>query len=197
MIVSTGMATLAELDELVRTVRLAGCKDLVLLKCTSTYPSSPENSNLLTIPHLREMFDCEVGLSDHTMGIGASLAAVALGASVIEKHLTLARADGGVDAVFSMEPPEMKALTTECLRAWQALGRIQYGPTEAERSSMIFRRSIYVTKDLSAGDVLSHENLRIIRPGYGAAPKDLPLLLGKHVNRDVKSGTPASFDLIG
>jgi N-acetylneuraminate synthase len=196
LIVSTGMATLAELDDLVRAAREAGCRDLVLLKCTSTYPATPENSNLLTIPHLRELFDCEVGLSDHTLGIGAAVASVALGATVIEKHFTLRRADGGVDATFSMEPEEMRALVVESERAWQALGRVRYGPSEAERQSMVFRRSLYVAADMQAGDALSRENLRLIRPGYGLAPKYFETVLGKRVNRAVRRGTPLSWDLL-
>lgn len=197
MIVSTGMMTLAEMDEMVRTVRGAGCRDLVLLKCTSTYPATPENSYIRTIPHMREMFGCEVGLSDHTGGIGASVAAVALGATVIEKHFTLRRADGGVDAAFSMEPEEMKALAVETERAWQSLGEVRYGLTEGEKKSIIYRRSIYVVKDIKAGEVLTTDNLRIIRPGYGLPPKDLDVLLGKRVNRDIARGTAMAWDMLG
>lgn len=197
VIISTGMATAAELDETVAAARAAGCRDLILLKCTSTYPASPENSNLLTIPHLREMFDCEVGLSDHTMGVGVAVASVALGATVIEKHFTLSRADGGVDSAFSMEPAEMAALAVETERAWQALGRVNYGPIEAEKKSLLFRRSLYICEDLEAGDLLTPENLRAIRPGHGLPTKYRELLLGKRVARAVKRGTPASWDLIG
>jgi N-acetylneuraminate synthase len=196
MIISTGMATVAELDETVRTVRATGCKDLVLLKCTSTYPTTPENSNLLTIPHMRELFNCEVGLSDHTMGIGASVAAVALGATVIEKHFTLDRSDGGVDSTFSLEPDELAQLVIETERAWQALGRVVYGPTKAEKRAVMQRRSIYVAKDLKAGEVLTKENLRCIRPAYGLAPRHYERLLGKTVRCDVKKGTPMRWDLI-
>ena len=196
MIISTGMATVAELDETVRTVRATGCKDLVLLKCTSTYPTTPENSNLLTIPHMRELFNCEVGLSDHTMGIGASVAAVALGATVIEKHFTLDRSDGGVDSTFSLEPAELAQLVIETERAWQALGRVVYGPTKAEKRAVMQRRSIYVAKDLKAGEVLTKENLRCIRPAYGLAPRHYERLLGKTVRCDVKKGTPMRWDLI-
>jgi pseudaminic acid synthase len=195
MIISTGMATIAELDETVRTARENGCRKIVLLKCTSTYPATPENTNLLTIPHLRELFDCEVGLSDHTLGIGTALASVALGATVIEKHFTLSRADGGVDADFSLEPHEMMMLVQETKRAWQALGKVKYGPMEAEKKSMIFRRSLYITKDLKAGDTLTRENLRSIRPGHGLAPKYMNVLLGKKVAGDVQKGTPASWKL--
>lgn len=197
LIISTGMASVAELDETVRAARDAGCKDLVLLKCTSTYPASPENTNLRTIPHLRELFGCEVGLSDHTMGVGASLAAVALGATVIEKHFTLRRADGGVDSTFSMEPEEMAALVTESERAWQALGQVRYGTTEAEKSSLMFRRSLYIAEDLQAGDVLTRRNLRAIRPGFGLPAKYLEPLLGRRVSRAVKKGTPMAWELVG
>jgi N-acetylneuraminate synthase len=197
MIISTGMASIAELDEAVRAARGAGCKDLVLLKCTSTYPASPENTNLATIPHMRALFGCEVGLSDHTMGVGASVAAVALGATVIEKHFTLRRADGGVDSAFSLEPDELKALVVETERAWAAMGRVSYGPTEAEKASLVFRRSLYVVEDMKAGEALTPDNLRAIRPGYGLAPKELDLVLGKRVNRDVPRGTPLAWDLLG
>ncbi|MCG6199250.1 pseudaminic acid synthase [Anoxybacillus sp. LAT_38] len=196
MIISTGMATVAELDETVRVAREAGCKDLVLLKCTSTYPASPENTNILTIPHMRELFDCQVGLSDHTMGIGVAVASVALGATVIEKHFTLSRADGGVDSAFSMEPDEMKALVVETERAWQALGEVKYGPTEKEKSSLKFRRSIYVAKDIKAGEKFTKENIRVIRPGYGLEPKYFERIIGLTANQDLKAGTPLSFDLL-
>ena len=197
MIVSTGMATTAELDEAVGTARGAGCRDLVLLKCTSTYPATPENTNILTIPHMRELFACEIGLSDHTMGIGVAVAAVALGATVIEKHFTLARADGGVDATFSLEPAELAALVEETGRAHAALGHIRYGPTEAEARAVTRRRSLYIGADMKAGDVLTPENLRRIRPGLGLPPKFYEQLLGRKVNRDVTRGTPVSWDLIG
>jgi pseudaminic acid synthase len=195
MIVSTGMASLAELDELVRAARAGGCRNLVLLKCTSTYPATPENTNILTIPHMRAMFGCEVGLSDHTMGIGVSVASVALGATVIEKHFTLRRADGGVDSAFSMEPDEMQALVRESARAWQALGGVSYGPTAAEQKSLKFRRTLYITRDLQPGDVLTSENLRAIRPGGGLAPKYIDVFMGRRVNAAVKRGTPLSWDL--
>lgn len=197
LIISTGMATVAELDETVRAAREAGCKDLVLLKCTSTYPATPENTNILTIPHLRELFDCEVGLSDHTMGIGVSVASVALGAAVIEKHFTLKRADGGVDSAFSMEPAEMAQLVVEAGRAWRAIGQVSYGPTEAEAKSIQFRRSLYIVQDLKAGDVLTHENVRAIRPGLGLPTKYLEQMLGKAVNKDVTRGTPLGWVLVG
>lgn len=197
MIISTGMATVAELDQTVRAARDAGCKELVLLKCTSTYPATPENSNILSIPHMRDLFECEVGLSDHTMGVGVSVASVALGATVIEKHFTLSRTDGGVDSAFSMEPGEMASLIVETRRAWEALGSVNYGPTEAEQKSLQFRRSLYVIKDIKAGDILSHENVRAIRPGLGLPPVFLDIILGKRVSRDVARGTALSWDFLG
>lgn len=195
MIVSTGMATIAELDEMVRAARGAGCKDLILLKCTSSYPASPANTNLMTLPHMAELFQCQVGLSDHTFGVGASVASVALGATVIEKHFTLRRADGGVDSAFSMEPEEMNALVVETERAWQAIGAVQYGPMEQEKNSMKHRRSLYIAEDLKAGEVLTERNLRAIRPGAGLPPKYYDVLLGKKVSKNVPRGTPASWDL--
>lgn len=197
MIISTGMATIAEIDEAVRAAREAGCKELVLLKCTSSYPATPENSNVVTVPHLRTLFGCEVGLSDHTMGVGASVAAVALGATVIEKHFTLRRADGGVDSAFSLEPHELHSLVVETERAWQSLGRVTYGPCGAEQKSLVFRRSIYIAEDIRAGEQLTTANLRCVRPGLGLPPKFYELLLGRRVNRDVKKGTPMSWELLG
>lgn len=197
MLVSTGMATLAELDETVCAAKAAGCKDLVLLKCTSTYPAAPDNTNIITIPHMRELFQCQVGLSDHTMGIGVAVAGVALGATVIEKHFTLSRADGGVDAGFSMEPDEMQNLVVETKRAWQALGEISYGPTEEEKASLQYRRSLYVAQDMKSGDSFTKDNLKVVRPGLGLPPKYYDMLLGKKVNKDIKSGTPVSWDLLG
>ena len=197
MIISTGMATIAELDETVRTAREAGCRNLILLKCTSSYPATPEDTNILTIPHMAKLFNCQVGLSDHTMGIGAAVASVALGATMIEKHFTLSRADGGVDSAFSMEPDEMRALVIETKRAWQALGKVTYGPTEKEKKSLIFRRSLYIVQDMKKGDILTKENLGAIRPGLGLSPKHYDMLLGKCVNRDVQRGTAVSWDLVG
>ncbi|WP_181391516.1 pseudaminic acid synthase [Methanospirillum stamsii] len=197
VIISTGMATIAEIDEAVRTARDAGCRDLILLKCTSTYPASPENSNILTIPHMRELFGCEVGLSDHTLGIGTAIAAVAHGATVIEKHFTLSRADGGVDSAFSMEPDEFRMLVDETKRAWQSLGRVQYEPGEDEKRSLVFRRSLYITQDMKNGDSLTRENLRSIRPGLGLPPKYYDMLLEKRVNRDVRKGTAVEWGMVG
>ncbi len=197
MIVSTGMASPAELEETVRAARDAGCRDLILLKCTSSYPASPEESNIRTIPDMREQFGVEVGLSDHTLGIGVPLAAIALGATVIEKHFTLDRADGGVDAAFSLEPDEMKALVEESLRAWQALGSVSYGRTAGEKKSLQFRRSLYITEDMKAGEPFTPENIRSIRPGYGLPPKFFDDVIGRRVKRDVKKGTPLDWDLLG
>ena len=194
LIISTGMASLADLDQAATTAREAGCRDLVLLKCTSTYPATPANTNIRTIPHLRELFGCEVGLSDHTMGIGVSVAAVALGGSVIEKHFTLARSDGGVDAAFSLEPAELATLVQETERAWQALGEVRYGPTEAERASLQFRRSIYVAAEIAEGELFTPENLRVVRPGHGASPYLYDQLLGRPARRAYQPGTPLSLD---
>lgn len=196
LIISTGMATVAELDTAVRTARSAGCNDIVLLKCTSSYPASPENTNITTIPHMRDLFDVQVGLSDHTMGIGVAVASTALGATVIEKHFTLSRAEGGVDAAFSLEPPEMKRLVEETKRAWQALGSICYEPTEGEKKSLAFRRSLYVVQDMKAGDVFTKDNVRAIRPGYGLSVQYFDRIIGKKTVCDVKKGIPLRWDLL-
>jgi len=196
LIISTGMASIAELDEAVRTARAAGCKHLVLLKCTSTYPASPENTNIRTIPHLRTLFGCEVGLSDHTMGVGVAVGAVALGAVVVEKHFTLRRADGGVDSAFSLEPAELASLVVETERAWKSLGIVRYGATDAEKKSLVFRRSLYVAADMKAGEEFTATNLRIVRPGNGLHPRHYEQLLGKRVARDLRKGTPVSWEML-
>ena len=196
MIISTGMATVAEIDTAVRTARAAGCQQLILLKCTSTYPATPANTNILTIPHLRSMFDCEVGLSDHTMGCGVAIAATALGACVIEKHFTLARADGGVDSTFSMEPAEFALMRLETERAMQSLGHISYGPTKAEKPSLAFRRSLYIAQDMLAGEALTPLNLRCVRPGFGMNPMLFDQVLGQRVRYDCAAGTPLSWALL-
>ena len=197
-IISTGMSSLAEIAESVQVACNAGIKELILLKCTSSYPSNPLDSNIKTIPHMREVFQCQVGLSDHTLGIGVPIASIALGVTFIEKHFTLSRAEGGVDATFSLEPPELKSLVEEAKRAWQGLGRIHYGTTgESESSSKIFRRTLYISKDIKKGDEITHDNLRAIRPGFGAPVKYFNIAIGKRVKFDVKKGTPFSFDIIG
>lgn len=196
VIISTGAATVSELDEAVRVLRAAGCKHFIMLKCTSTYPATPANTNLATIPHMRELFGVQVGLSDHTMGIGAPVAAVALGATVIEKHFTLSRADGGVDSAFSLEPAELRSLVVETERAWEALGYVQYGVQRAEEKSRLFKRSVYVAKDVNAGDTFTRENIRVIRPGLGLAPKFYEGLIGKKAKQDIKAGTPLNWDLV-
>lgn len=196
VIMSTGVSTLADIDESVTLLRQHGCTDLVLLKCTSTYPASAENTNLSTIPHLHQLFNCLVGLSDHTMGVGVAVAAVALGARVIEKHFTLSRADGGVDSAFSLEPSELKLLVSESERAFLALGGVQYGIQKAEKKSSLFKRSIYVAKDIKAGETLTKEHLKIIRPDLGLSPKYFDLVIGRRVRKDITAGTPLSFDLI-
>lgn len=196
MIVSTGMASISELDDLVRTAKENGCKDLTLLKCTSSYPATPEGTNLLTIPHMKELFKCNVGLSDHTLGIGAAVASVALGATVIEKHFTLSRADGGVDAAFSMEPAEMAQLVRECNTARDALGEVSYEMQEQEKKSVVFRRSLYIVEDMKAGDVITEQNMRSIRPGLGLSPKYYEELLGRKVRKNIAKGTALSWDLL-
>lgn len=196
IIISTGMASVAEIDEAVQAVRSQGNEQIILLKCTSTYPATPENSNIATIPHMKDVFGTEVGLSDHTMGVGTAVAAVTLGAVVIEKHFTTSRAEGGVDSVFSMEPDEMKLLVEETEQAWRSLGTIFYGPTEVEKPSLEHRRSLYIGEDLKAGDVLTKENVRIIRPGHGLAPKYFELVLGKTVKKDVVKGTALSWEIL-
>ena len=194
IIISTGMATLAELEQAVDTARSAGCKQLVLLKCTSTYPAQPTSTNISTIPHLRQLFNTEVGLSDHTAGIGVSVASVAMGATVIEKHFTLSRKDGGVDSAFSIEPHELQALVTESKRAWQAIGSITYGATSMEEKSLIFRRSIYVTEKIKIGELFTPQNLRIVRPGDGAPPNMYESLIGRTARQNYEPGTPLSLE---
>jgi pseudaminic acid synthase len=195
VIMSTGIANLTDIIESVQVLKQNGCKDLVLLKCTSTYPSTPENTNLLTIPVLQEIFpDCSIGLSDHTMGVGAAVASVALGVRVIEKHFTLSRAEGGVDSAFSLEPAEMKALVIESERAFLSLGRVQLDMQLVEAKSMQFKRSIYVVKDIKAGEKFSKDNIRVIRPGDGLEPKFWEKILGKKAPSDFKRGTPLQLN---
>lgn len=188
------MASLGELDDAVRAARDAGCTQLVLLMCTSTYPASPENTNIRTISHLRELFGCEVGLSDHTMVVGVAVAAVALGASVVEKHFTLTWANGGMASAFSLEPAELARPVSETERAWQALGQVRYGPTEAEQQSLVFRRSIYAAADIAAGETFTPANIRIVRPGDGAPPALFHELLGRSARRSFNCGEPLGLD---
>ncbi|MEO7264723.1 MAG: pseudaminic acid synthase [Ferruginibacter sp.] len=190
VIMSTGVSSLNDLAESVDVLRKNRCNDLVLLKCTSNYPASPINSNLRTIPHLRELFHCEVGLSDHTMGIAVPIAATTLGATVIEKHFCLSRAEGGVDSAFSLEPAELSAMVTETERAWQSLGVVQYGIQEIEMKSLNFKRSIYVVKDIAAGEKFTAENIRVIRPGDGMHPRYYEGLLKSVATKDHKKGFP-------
>jgi len=196
LIMSTGMAHLGEIAEAVAAARQAGCRDLLLLHCVSGYPTAPAEANLRTMAHLAQAFGVQTGLSDHTMGVAVSLAAVALGATFIEKHFTLKRADGGPDAAFSLEPDELKALVEGARTAWEALGRVSYDLAPSERGNLQFRRSLYVVADMAAGEVFSEANLRSIRPGYGMAPKHLPSILGRRASRAVARGTPLSWALV-
>lgn len=196
VLVSTGLASFVELQECVQTLRDHGCQHIVLLKCTSTYPASPLNSNIVTIPHMRDSLGCQVGLSDHTPGLGVAVASVALGVTVIEKHFTLSRSDGGVDAAFSLEPAELKDLVIEVERAWQGLGVVHYGVSESEKPSLAFRRSLYVVKDIAEGELMTKENVRALRPGFGLAPRHYEAVVGKACTRAVKKGTPVSWGLI-
>ena len=196
IIISTGVSSIYDIDETVRLLRMEGCENFILLKCTSTYPATPENTNINTIPHLSNLYNCLVGLSDHTMGIGVSVAAVALGARVIEKHFTLRRADGGVDSAFSLEPEELKALVEETKNAFLSLGEISYGVQQAEEKSKFFKRSIYVSKDIAVGGVFTNDNLKIIRPGDGLAPKFIDVVIGKKAKVSIKAGTPLNWDIL-
>jgi|SRR3989339_16069 len=196
VIISVGMANLSELELIVQTIRDVGCEKFVLLKCTSAYPAKPSDINLRTIPHLRDMFHCEVGLSDHTMGIGVSIAAVALGATVIEKHFTLSRKEGGVDSAFSLEPHELKLLVEETKKAWESLGQVNYQLGQEETQSKQFRRSLYIVEDMKAGEVLTEKNMRAIRPGFGLPVKYWDQIIGRKVKRDVARGKALSWDFI-
>ena len=195
MIISTGMASVSELGEMVSLVRENGCKDVILLKCTAAYPSSPEDANLLTLEHMSKLFNCNVGLSDHSLGTGVAVASAALGAVLIEKHFTLSRANKGVDSDFSMEPNEFEKMVIDTEIAWSAKGKISYGPTNNENNSLS-RRSLYFVKDLKKGEVISKENVRSIRPGYGLPVKYFDDILGMKVTEDVYRGTRVSFNLV-
>ena len=196
VIMSIGAANLSDIDEAVRVLRNNGCKELVLLKCTSTYPSTPENTNILTIPHMKQLFNCHVGLSDHTMGIGVAIGAVALGACVVEKHFTLRRADGGVDSVFSIEPEELQNLVNESERAFLSLGKVHYGVLKAEEKNLTFKRSLFCVQDIKKGETFTKNNVKVLRPGNGLLPKFYDIVLGKIASQDIKAGTPISWDNI-
>ena len=193
---STGAASISQIDEAVSTLRENGCNEIVLLKCTSSYPASPETSNINTIPNLKQIFKCPVGLSDHTLGVGVSIASVALGATVIEKHFTLDRSEGGVDSAFSIEPLELKILVDDCKRAFLSLGNVKYGLTSDEINMVKFKRSVYVSKDVKKGELFSKKNIRVIRPGFGIKPKYFDLIIGKKSKYDIPAGKPLSWDLI-
>jgi len=196
MVMSTGLASLDEIGESVAAAREAGCRDLILLHCVSGYPTEPKDANLRTLPHLAETFGAVAGLSDHTPGIAVSVAAIALGACFIEKHVTLRRADGGPDSAFSLEPVELAELVKGCRTAWEALGRVNYEREESERGNEVFRRSLYVVEDVTKGERFTAKNVRSIRPGLGMAPKHLPEVLGKRATRDLKRGTALKPDMI-
>lgn len=196
VIMSTGLSTISNLEKSVKVLKENGCKNLILLKCTSTYPSSPKNSNLKTIPVLSQIFDCQVGLSDHTLGIGVPIAAISLGATVVEKHFTLSRAEGGVDSAFSLEPNELKSLVQESKRAYESLGNVLIGITEEEKKSLRFKRSIYVTNDIKKNEKFGKENIKIIRPGDGLDPYFYDDILGKKAKISLKRGTPLNLDML-
>ncbi len=196
VIMSTGAATLSDIDGAVRVLREEGVEDLILLKCTSTYPATPESTHIATIPHMAQMFGCQVGLSDHTMGIGVALAATGLGATVVEKHFTLRRADGGVDSAFSIEPNELKSLVVESERASQSIGQVSYGVQKNEKKSLLFKRSLFAVKDIKSGEEFNRENVRVIRPGKGLAPKHFETVLDAKASQDITEGTPLDWSLV-
>ena len=193
IIISTGLATLNEIREAVSIIKKTGCKKYILLKCTSMYPAPPESSNILTIPKLRKLFKCEVGLSDHTIGIGSSLSAIAHGATIIEKHFTLSKKDKGVDSAFSSDPTEFSMLIKESINTWKSLGKVNYGPSKDEKASLKFRRSLYVAKDMKNGEKFTKKTLRIVRPGKGLAPKYYNKIIGRKINRKLKKGTAVKW----
>jgi N-acetylneuraminate synthase len=196
MIVSTGASEINEISDAVAAARAGGCEDLILLQCTSGYPTPASESNLRTIPHMAEMFDCIVGLSDHTYGTAVPVAAVALGACVIEKHVTLRRADGGVDSDFSLEPEELKRLVDDCRTGWEAVGRVHYQVSPSERAIRPLRRSLYVVKDLAEGEAITEAHIRSIRPGRGLLPKHLKAVLGRKAAKPLKRGQPLDWSMV-
>ena len=196
VIMSTGVASIADIQESLTILRKYGCENIVLLKCTSTYPASPENTNILTIPHMRDLYGCPIGLSDHTMGIGVSVAAIALGACVIEKHFTLRRSDGGVDSAFSLEPEELSSLVRESERAYLSLGSVNYELSDKEKKNLQFKRSLFFVKDLNEGDIITAEHIKSIRPGTGLHTRDYDKLIGKKVTINIKAGSPVAWSYI-
>jgi N-acetylneuraminate synthase len=196
MIISTGMANLGEIHEALTTARSNGANEIVLLHCTSAYPTPFSEANLRTIPHLAEAFGTLAGLSDHTLGTAAAVASIALGACVIEKHFTLSRADGGPDAAFSLEPHELRQLVADCRAAWEALGEVGYDLTGSERGSILFRRSLFAVQPIAAGETFTRENVRSIRPGHGMPPKHLPEILGCKAKRALARGDPLLWDAV-
>ncbi|MDH3195614.1 MAG: pseudaminic acid synthase [Hyphomicrobiales bacterium] len=196
MIISTGMCNLGEISAAVKTARDNGCQDLILLHCVSSYPAASEDSNVRTVPHLAAAFDCVAGLSDHTFSPAAAIASIALGGAVIEKHFTLARADGGPDAAFSLEPAEFTSLVEDCKSAWRALGTVSYDLLGSERGSVVFRRSLYVVENIPKGGEFTKQNVRSIRPGYGLAPRHLPEVIGKHAKRAIKRGESVQWGMV-
>ncbi|HEV8052730.1 MAG TPA: pseudaminic acid synthase [Parachlamydiaceae bacterium] len=195
LIISTGGASITEIVDAVEAAKKSGCKSIVLLKCTMSYPANPKDINLRTLPSLADKFGTLVGLSDHTLGIGVAVASVALGCCVIEKHLTKARSEGGVDSAFSMEPDEFKLLVEESLRAWQALGKVQYGPLPSEMTAYSHRPSLYFVEDISAGTKIEEHHVRSVRPGKGLPPKEIDRIIGMEVKKAIKKGTPVSWDV--
>ena len=196
IIMSTGVSTLNDLIYSYDQIKKHNKNNLALLKCTSTYPATPKDSNIVTIKHMRDLFDCEIGLSDHTLGIGVSIAAVSHGASIIEKHFTLDRSEGGVDAAFSLEPEEMKNLVIEAKNAWESLGQIKYGILKSEHNSIKYKRSLYVSKNVKKGDIVNEENIRIIRPGYGLNPRYYDQVIGREFKKNIVKGTPLDWKFI-
>ncbi len=196
VIMSTGASSIADIQESIEVLRSAGCEKLILLKCTSTYPAEPVDTNILTIPHMRQLFDCPVGLSDHTMGIGVAVASVALGANVIEKHFTLRRVDGGVDSAFSLEPDELRNLVIESERAWLSLGKVSYILSEKEKSSLFFKRSLYLVKEIKKGEKFTDAHIRSIRPSLGLHTRYNKTIIGRKAMGNFSAGTPLSLNMI-
>jgi pseudaminic acid synthase len=196
VIMSIGVSTISDIDESVQVLRENGCQDLIILKCTSTYPSTPENTNLRAIPLLRQIYNTQVGLSDHTMGIGAAVASVTFGTTVIEKHFTLSRAEGGVDSAFSLEPHELESLVTETKRAFLSLGKPFLGIQEVENKSIKFKRSLFVVQDIKAGEIFTTDNVQSKRPAFGLHSRYYDVILGQKAKQDISSGTPLIWNMI-